>query len=255
MAHEQLIGWQPDPFAIHEFRYFSRDGKPTLLVSDEGVRSHDPPPNGPVKNGSGAVPMGSDPPVAFAGAQGVRAGEEAGAPYVDMPSQPVPSGPHSSMPLTVTFKVAYGIVGAIVLASVVALLVTHIGGPGKKPPSHSGTSATTTTASIPTSSTVVSDPPVQAPSATDAAAALVSDWASGNRTAALSVATASAVNTLFAARYTSGLAISRGCSSAFPPIVCTYGPPGGADPTDPIYEIDATQTTKGWFVSSVRIEN
>jgi hypothetical protein len=37
-------GWHPDPFAIHELRFLSDDGKPTQLVSDGGVRSYDPPP-------------------------------------------------------------------------------------------------------------------------------------------------------------------------------------------------------------------
>jgi hypothetical protein len=41
---EMPTGWQPDPFAIHEFRFFSDDGKPTRLVLDGGVRSYDPPP-------------------------------------------------------------------------------------------------------------------------------------------------------------------------------------------------------------------
>ena len=42
---------------------------------------------------------------------------------------------------------------------------------------------------------------------------------------------------------------------AFSPIVCTYGPPGGAAPSDPIYEIDAVQALGGWYVSSVTINN
>jgi hypothetical protein len=41
---ERLTGWQPDPHGIHEFRYFSMDGKPTRLVRDGEMTSHDPPP-------------------------------------------------------------------------------------------------------------------------------------------------------------------------------------------------------------------
>jgi hypothetical protein len=93
------------------------------------------------------------------------------------------------------------------------------------------------------------------PSAAVAAAAFISSWASGNRTEALSVATAPAVATLFAGHYTRGLVIDRGCSVAFSPIVCTYGPPGGAAPTDPIYEIDVMQAPGGWYVSSATINN
>jgi hypothetical protein len=81
----------------------------------------------------------------------------------------------------------------------------------------------------------------------------VSDWSTGNRLAALAIGTPSAVASLFAIPYPRGLAISRGCSTAFPPIVCTYGPPGGAPPTDPIYEIYASQTPGGWYVSSAKV--
>jgi hypothetical protein len=37
-------GWQPDPFGLHEFRYFSGAGKPTKLVRDNNVESFDDPP-------------------------------------------------------------------------------------------------------------------------------------------------------------------------------------------------------------------
>jgi hypothetical protein len=61
------------------------------------------------------------------------------------------------------------------------------------------------------------------------------------------------VAALFAVPYPgSGLAISRGCSAGFPPIVCTYGPPGGAAPTDAVFEISVAQDPAGWYVASVR---
>jgi hypothetical protein len=41
---ELLTGWHPDPYAMHELRYFSMDGRPTRLVRDGGVQSSDPPP-------------------------------------------------------------------------------------------------------------------------------------------------------------------------------------------------------------------
>jgi hypothetical protein len=41
---EVLKGWHPDPFGIHELRYFSMDGRPSRLVRDDGVQSSDPPP-------------------------------------------------------------------------------------------------------------------------------------------------------------------------------------------------------------------
>lgn len=83
---------------------------------------------------------------------------------------------------------------------------------------------------------------------------MVAAWAGGNRASALTVGTPAAVGQLFAIPYPgAGLAISRGCSTAFIPIVCTYGPPGGAPPTDPIYEIDVSQSGVGWYVSAVKV--
>ena len=93
------------------------------------------------------------------------------------------------------------------------------------------------------------------PNAEAAAKALVSSWSTNNRSAGLAVATTTAVATLFGTPYASGLAIDRGCSTSFSPIVCTFGPPGGASPTDPIYEIMVSRVVGGWYVSSVRIEN
>lgn len=88
-----------------------------------------------------------------------------------------------------------------------------------------------------------------------AADALVGAWASGDRAAAAGVAAPIAVRALFALPYPgAGLAISRGCSAAFPPIVCTYGPPGGASPGDPVFEVYLSQTAHGWYVSSVTPE-
>jgi hypothetical protein len=96
--------------------------------------------------------------------------------------------------------------------------------------------------------------PTAAQASPDAAAAqLVAAWATGNRAMAETVASPGAVAALFAVPYPgAGLAIPRGCSAGFPPIVCTYGPPGGADPTDPVFEISLAQDSAGWYVSSVR---
>jgi hypothetical protein len=94
------------------------------------------------------------------------------------------------------------------------------------------------------------------PSPQAAADALVGAWATGNRPAAAAVATPAAVRALFAVRYPgAGLANSRGCSAAFPPIVCTYGPPGGGSPGDPVFDVYLRQTPHGWYVSSVMPEN
>jgi hypothetical protein len=105
----------------------------------------------------------------------------------------------------------------------------------------------------PTASTTVV-PPAPQPSPDQAADKLIASWAAGDRNGAQAVASPSAVDQLFAAPYPGpGLAISRGCSAAFPPIVCTYGPPGGASPSDSIYQLYVSSSPKGWYVSSVSI--
>jgi hypothetical protein len=81
----------------------------------------------------------------------------------------------------------------------------------------------------------------------------VSAWAAGDRAAAGGVASPGAVAALFAVPYPgANLAISRGCSAGFPPIVCTYGPPGGAAPSESVYEISLAHDAAGWYVTSVR---
>jgi hypothetical protein len=37
-------GWHPDPYGVHEERYFSVGGEPTKLVRDAGSETYDPPP-------------------------------------------------------------------------------------------------------------------------------------------------------------------------------------------------------------------
>jgi hypothetical protein len=38
-------GWYRDPYGLHGDRWFS-DGRPTSLVRDQGIESHDEPPRG-----------------------------------------------------------------------------------------------------------------------------------------------------------------------------------------------------------------
>ncbi len=45
------MGWERDPYGIHELRYFSQ-GNPTKLVKDGEVESYDDPPAGPTGLGS-----------------------------------------------------------------------------------------------------------------------------------------------------------------------------------------------------------
>jgi len=119
----------------------------------------------------------------------------------------------------------------------------------------SSTTRSTSTTVAATTSTTVPIPSAPQPSADQAANTLISDWASGNRTAALSVATASAVTTLFANPYPNGNAIDRGCATAFPPATCTFGPPGGGNPNLPLYSLTLATTPAGdWYVSAVQVE-
>jgi len=150
-------------------------------------------------------------------------------------------------------KIAHAIVLGVLALSLLGLAYVHLlNHPGD---AHSTPAAPTTTTTVYVSTTTRVVPATLSPSAEAAATALVSSWAATNRSAALAGATPTAVATLFAARYASGLAVDRGCSTSFTPIVCTFGPSGGASPTDPIYQIMVSQVEGGWFVSSVKIEN
>jgi hypothetical protein len=118
-------------------------------------------------------------------------------------------------------------------------------------PSPSVAVTTTAPSAAPTTSTTLV-PSAPRPTPAQAADQLVASWAAGDRAGASAVATPSAVDQLFAAPYPGpDLAIPRGCSAAFPPIVCTYGPPGGASPNDSIYQLYVSNSPKGWYVSSV----
>jgi hypothetical protein len=118
-------------------------------------------------------------------------------------------------------------------------------------PTTSAPKSTTTPSAATTLAPVI--PVAPQPSAQAAAAALVSGWSAGNKVFALSVATAASVATLFAVPYQAGNAVFRGCSAAFSPIVCTYGPPGGGNGA--LYEVNVSPTGAKWYVSSVVVED
>lgn|SRR5487761_1800138 len=146
----------------------------------------------------------------------------------------------------------------VVMVGLGAFLAGCAGATGAK---QVGTKTVPTTSPAPTAPIAAPSPTTSteaipaAPQATadSAARALISALGAGNRSAALQVATASAVDALFAATYTNVLAIDRGCSSSTP-ATCTFGPPGGGNPNDPIYELTVTQAG-GWYVSAVRVES
>jgi hypothetical protein len=80
-TNRTLQGWVPDPFGLHESRYFSA-GRPTKLVMDGGVESYDEPPSDtfdqaalvgrPSESGAGAPPSAS----ATSGSGPVRDGQD-----------------------------------------------------------------------------------------------------------------------------------------------------------------------------------
>jgi hypothetical protein len=57
-------GWHPDPFGLHEARYFSAAGEPTKLVRDSGVETYDEPPSraDEVATAMARMPAGPEPP-------------------------------------------------------------------------------------------------------------------------------------------------------------------------------------------------
>ena len=167
---------------------------------------------------------------------------------------------HESEPMSHTLKVAYGVVCGVLALSALGVLFVHL---HHSNGAHSARAAVPTTTTTTSATTTTTSQPAAAPSTVSrlsptpqvAADDLVTSWSMNNRLGALAVAAPTAATTLFSATYTSGQAISRGCSTSFSPIVCTFGPPGGASPTDPIYQIRVSQAPGGWYVSSVKIEN
>ncbi len=282
---DQLTSWQPDPWGLHEFRFFSGDGKPTQLVMDGGRTSYDKPPatSPPPAALTPSTPEfdsrpSTESPPETAAERGSQVATTAGVlnlrvepdqavgapkqvhrvvpPVVEFPDyRSLAAGDRSPEPLSQPRKIAYIVVCAVLAVSVLGLAYVHLRPTGSGHSTQAAKPTTTSSAPRATTTTTVALPSARQPGAEAAATALISSWSTGNKTAALTVATPTAVADLFAAHYTSGLAIDRGCSTTFMPIVCTFGPPGGASPTDPIYEIDVTQAAGGWYVSSVKIEN
>jgi hypothetical protein len=259
-------GWQPDPFGAHEFRFFANDGRPTLLVRDGGTSAYDPPPPSLDHPYLGRAEFEAELESDFrTTTQPTRAPAELSREVPRTSTSTVLVVPeHRSTPRADAVpppsrlvKILYAIILTAMAVSVIALAVRHFTGSSGQPGNGSAVAPTraSTGSTHPSTTTTVALPASLKPSAAASAAALIASWASGNRAEALSVATAPAVSTLFTAHYSSGLVIDRGCSVAFSPIVCTYGPPGGASPTDPIFEIYSVQTPGGWYVSSATIEN
>ena len=303
----QTTGWVPDPYGVHEFRFFSGDGKPTLLVMDGGQRSYDRPPATELPPAPESSPRfeseSAREPTLRSDLEPLTAGgtrpeldspqtvTDAGQPAVRMTMPPSEietdhsAGPPSTTtrersrvtdppvvrfaddrstrgvvarnpePMSRQLKIGYGVVLGVLAASALGFAYVHLHHPSTSPARTAQRTRTTTTSSVPRTTTTVALPTALKPGAEAAATTLISSWATHNRVAALSVATQAAVTVLFAAPYANGLAEDRGCSSSFTPIVCTFGPPGGASPNDPIYQVYVSQAPGGWYVSSVKLEN
>jgi hypothetical protein len=143
-----------------------------------------------------------------------------------------------------TWALSGGLASALVLAAC-----------SNTPPAGSNSGTTTAPTGRPHPTTTTTTLPNAPLSSGEAAAnALVADWAQGNRTSALGVATPSAVTALFAIPYPpSGDAINRGCTTGSAPVTCTFGPNGGANPNLPIYSLTVLQEPSGgWYVSAAQ---
>ena len=121
---------------------------------------------------------------------------------------------------------------------------------GNQAASPRDTTATTVASSTSTPTTTLWAPTSPQPTPDAAASRLVSAWASGNRSAAATVASPPAVDALFAQTYPDGYLQARGCTTGANPATCTYR----NTKTDGIYEIGVTSGPSGWYVSSVTPE-
>jgi hypothetical protein len=97
-------------------------------------------------------------------------------------------------------------------------------------------------------------PPDPAPSILSATTTLIQAWKSGDRSKAATVATPAAVASLFASAYSGQTVILRGCSE-IPPVVCSYGPYGGASPNLSLYQLTVSSDSGRWYVSAVTVES
>lgn len=264
--------WKPDPYGIHELRFFSADGKATLLVMDGGMTSYDKPPM--VEQSPAPVPESPSSDLTGDDAQSdsrleppktIEAGEGHFGGPIQSAARSSDAVVHNTLskvddrriePMGRPLKISFGIVLGLLAVSALGFIYVHVHHNATPSPiARTANGATRGRATTVTTTTEAALPTALQPSAEGAAAALVSSWSTGNRLAALSVATRAAATTLFATPYRSGSAIDRGCTTSFTPIVCTFGPPGGASPTDPIFQILVSHSSGGWYVSSVRIEN
>ena len=144
-------------------------------------------------------------------------------------------------------------------APMLAVAAALLAGCGSSRPAASPAPATTSpaapsTTAAPTTTTTVdpsTPPPDPQPSASQASAVFMGGWMAGDRARSATVATPAALATLYATAYAGQPLNDRGCTDAFPPIVCTWGPYAGG--SGAIYQVQLTQQASGWYVSGVTV--
>lgn len=154
-------------------------------------------------------------------------------------------------------KVALGVVGPAALAACGSGggAVAGHGSSTTSVPAAPTTSQAPATTTAPTTSTTTpaAPPPDLQPSSEQASAALMDAWMAADRAKASAVAAPEAVAALFATPYAGQPLNDRGCTDAFPPIECTWGPYAGGSGS--IYQVAVTQTPGGWYASAVMVES
>jgi hypothetical protein len=107
-------GWHPDPFGVHEARYFNADGQPTKLVRDRGAESYDEPPSGADEVAAAMARMSAvpEPPSAYAPRD----------PY-PYPYHPAAERRRRSRPLNLTLSIIGITLGALAIVGGVTRLM------------------------------------------------------------------------------------------------------------------------------------
>ena len=161
-------------------------------------------------------------------------------------------------PMSRPLKVAYSAVIAVLALSALGLAYVHLRPSGGTTSAHAGGTTTTssrTNATSPSTTTTRGTANCVESGSRSGSQRLGVELVDGKQNGSAHRGDNVRSSDTLCRAYTSGMAINRGCSTSFSPIVCTFGPPGGASPTDPIYQVLVSQAAGGWYVSGVKIEN
>lgn len=152
------------------------------------------------------------------------------------------AGRHTAVPTTVTT----GRPKSVTSASPATAASTTTTTASAATTTRAARTATSRTATVPL-------PPDPQPTAEGAADLFMQSWIDGNRAGSVSVAVRSAVAALYARPYANQPLNDRGCTTAFQPLICTWGPYGGGSGS--IYQISVSAVGSRWYVSAVTIES